>query len=142
MARHLSIALPSFNATAGSFAFFTPAASSISRANRTVSSTTSEGPPPAKTSTDSRTSSALPAVSPSGTSIAVTSARVLTPARVPSETIVRANSSARLGSDIKAPLPVFTSRINALVPSAIFFDMIDDAISGIASTVAVTSRSA
>ena len=53
-----------------------------------------------------------------------------------------ASSLARLGSDMKAPLPVFTSRTRALVPSAIFLLIIDEAISGIASTVAVTSRSA
>ena len=39
---------------------------SISRASARVSSTTSGGPPPASTSTDSATSSALPAVRPSG----------------------------------------------------------------------------
>jgi hypothetical protein len=53
-----------------------------------------------------------------------------------------ASSFAFAGSDINAPAPVFTSRTSALVPSAIFLLMIDDAISGIASTVAVTSRSA
>ena len=52
------------------------------------------------------------------------------------------NSDALAGSDIKAPLPVFTSKTSADVPSAIFLLIIDDAISGIASTVAVTSRSA
>ena len=119
-----------------------PAASIISRAKRIVSSTTSDGPPPARTSTDSRTSKAFPAVSPSGTSIAVTSARIFTPASTPSCTIVRASSLALAGSDIKAPEPVFTSKTNAEVPSAIFLLIIDEAISGIASTVAVTSRRA
>ena len=56
--------------------------------------------------------------------------------------MVRASSAAFFGSDINAPLPVFTSRTSADVPSAIFLLIIDDAISGIASTVAVTSRSA
>ena len=46
------------------------------------------------------------------------------------------------GSLIKAPEPVFTSSTNALVPSAIFLLMIEDAISGIACTVPVTSRKA
>ncbi len=119
-----------------------PAASIISRASKIVSSTTSAGPPPASTSTDSRTSSAFPAVKPSGTSIAVTSARVLTPAAVPSSTMVRASSAAFFGSLINAPLPVLTSRTSAEVPSAIFLLMIDEAINGIASTVAVTSRKA
>ena len=56
--------------------------------------------------------------------------------------MVRASSDAFFGSDINAPLPVFTSNTSADVPSAIFLLMIDDAISGIASTVAVTSRKA
>ena len=43
---------------------------------------------------------------------------------------------------MNAPDPTFTSSTSAPAPSAIFFDMIDDAISGTHSTVAVTSRSA
>ena len=43
---------------------------------------------------------------------------------------------------MKAPEPNFTSSTSAAVPSAIFLLMIDDAISGIASTVPVMSRSA
>ena len=43
---------------------------------------------------------------------------------------------------MNAPAPVLTSSTSALVPSAIFLLIIDDAMSGIASTVAVTSRSA
>ena len=119
-----------------------PASSNISRASKTVSSMTSDGPPPAKTSTDSRTSSAFPAVSPSGTSIAVINARTLTPALFPISTITVASSRAFAGSLMNAPLPVFTSSTKEPVPSAIFLLMIDDAIKGIASTVAVTSRSA
>ncbi len=42
----------------------------------------------------------------------------------------------------KAPEPTLTSRTSAPVPSAIFFDMIDEAIKGIDSTVPVTSLSA
>ena len=72
----------------------------------------------------------------------VSSADVVTPASVPSATIVSASSRARSSSRMNAPEPNFTSSVSALVPSAIFFDMIDDAISGIASTVPVTSRSA
>ena len=83
----------------------TPAAASISRASATVSSTTSAGPPPASTSTDSRTSSALPAVRPSGVDMSVSSATVRTPASVPSSTIVRASSRARSTSFMNAPEP-------------------------------------
>src|SRR5207244_4978923 len=43
---------------------------------------------------------------------------------------------------MKAPLPTFTSSTRASRPSANFFDMIEDEISGIDSTVAVTSRKA
>ena len=43
---------------------------------------------------------------------------------------------------MNAPLPTLTSSTSAAVPSAIFLDMIELAISGIDSTVPVTSRSA
>ena len=43
---------------------------------------------------------------------------------------------------MNAPEPTFTSSTSAEAPSAIFFDMIDEAISGTDSTVPVTSRSA
>ena len=43
---------------------------------------------------------------------------------------------------MNAPVPTFTSSTSDAVPSAIFFDMIDAEISGIDSTVPVTSRSA
>ncbi len=43
---------------------------------------------------------------------------------------------------MKAPLPTLTSSTRPSIPSASFFDMIDEAMSGIDSTVAVTSRSA
>ena len=45
-------------------------------------------------------------------------------------------------SFMNAPVPTLTSSTSAPVPSAIFLLMIEDAISGIASTVPVTSRSA
>ena len=107
-----------------------------------MSSTTSAGPPPASTSTDSRTSFALPIARPSGVFMSVSSAVVATPESVPSATIVRASSRARSTSCMNAPEPNFTSSTSASVPSAIFFDMMLEAISGIASTVPVTSRSA
>ena len=43
---------------------------------------------------------------------------------------------------MNAPLPTLTSSTSAPVPSAIFLDMIELAMSGIDSTVPVTSRSA
>ena len=102
----------------------------------------SAGPPPASTSRLSRTSRALPAVRPSGADMSVSSATVRTPASVPRSTMVRARARASASSFMKAPAPVFTSRVRAAVPSAIFLDMIEEAISGIASTVPVTSRRA
>ena len=72
----------------------------------------------------------------------VSSATVVTPASVPSSTIVRASSRASGTVFMKAPDPTFTSSTSAPVPSAIFLLMIELAISGIASTVPVTSRNA
>ncbi len=56
--------------------------------------------------------------------------------------MVRASVRASSCVFMKAPLPTFTSSTSASMPSASFFDMIDEAISGMQSTVAVTSRSA
>ena len=74
--------------------------------------------------------------------MSVSRATVCTPASVPSATIVSASSRAVARSFMKAPLPTLTSRTSAPVPSAIFLLMIELAISGIASTVPVTSRRA
>ena len=74
--------------------------------------------------------------------MSVSSATVRTPASVPSATMVSASSRARSGVFMNAPEPTFTSSTSEPVPSAIFLLMIDEAISGIASTVPVTSRSA
>ncbi|SHU81464.1 Uncharacterised protein [Mycobacteroides abscessus subsp. abscessus] len=76
--RKQSIAVPSARVWAGSTPSM-PATSSISRASATVSATTSSGPPPARTSSDSATSTALPTARPSGRSMSVSSARVGTP---------------------------------------------------------------
>jgi hypothetical protein len=46
------------------------------------------------------------------------------------------------GSLMKAPLPVFTSSTSPVSPSASFLDMILAEISGMDSTVPVTSRRA
>ena len=43
---------------------------------------------------------------------------------------------------MKAPSPTLTSSTTTVAPAANFFDMIDEAISGTMSMVAVTSRSA
>ena len=67
---------------------------------------------------------------------------VRTPWAAPRPTITSASSRARPTSFMKAPLPTFTSSTRAPVPSAIFLDMIELAISGIDSTVPVMSRRA
>ena len=121
-----------------------PANEIISSASARVTSTRSSRPStrPASTSTDSVTSIALPAARPSTVSIAVISAEVRTPFASPITTIASARRVASSRDRMNAPEPVFTSSTRASVPSAIFFDMIELAISGIDSTVAVTSRNA
>lgn len=74
--------------------------------------------------------------------MSVSSATVRTPLSVPNSTMVEASSRASSIVFMNAPVPTLTSRTSEPVPSAIFFDMIEEAMSGIASTVPVTSRSA
>ena len=119
-----------------------PASRSICLASARTTSARSDGPYPASVATDSSTSIALPTARPSGVSIRVSSAVVRTPDSVPSATMVCASSRASSSRRMKAPLPTLTSSTSAPVPSAIFFDMIELAMSGIDSTVPVTSRSA
>ncbi len=74
--------------------------------------------------------------------MSVSRATVVTPASVPRSTIVRASSVASSRVFMNAPLPTLTSSTSAPVPSAIFLLMIELAMSGMASTVPVTSRRA
>ena len=74
--------------------------------------------------------------------MSVRSATVRVPCAAPSSTIVRASSRASSIVFMNAPEPTLTSSTNAADPSAIFLLMIELAMSGIDSTVAVTSRSA
>ncbi len=74
--------------------------------------------------------------------MSVSTATVCTPAALPNSTIRPASSRAASTSFMNAPLPAFTSSTRDAAPSAIFLLMIELAISGIDSTVAVTSRSA
>jgi hypothetical protein len=93
-------------------------------------------------SIDSATSSACPTARPSGCSIEVWKAVTATPVRAARSHITRASSAPRSGSGRNAPLPYFTSSTSAPIPSASFFDRIDEAISGIDSTSPAASRSA
>ncbi len=62
--------------------------------------------------------------------------------RRPMPTMACASLRASTCFFMNAPVPTFTSSTKASTPSASFFDMIEEAISGTDSTVAVTSRSA
>lgn len=61
---------------------------------------------------------------------------------VPMETISLASSMLWSTVFMKAPVPVVTSSRMASEPEASFLDMMDDAMSGMQLTVAVTSRRA
>ena len=74
--------------------------------------------------------------------MSVSRATVVTPCALPSSTMVRASSRASAADFMNAPEPTLTSSTSAPVPSAIFLLMMELAISGIDSTVPVTSRSA
>src|SRR5688500_14295288 len=95
---------------------------------------------PVRYSTDSSTSSALPALEPSTWSMSVSSATVGRPAPPATSTSARASSSAAARSAMKAPEPNLTSITSASSPAASFLDRIEATIRGIDSTVPVASR--
>ena len=74
--------------------------------------------------------------------MSVIRATVRRPASSPMATIVCASLMESSSVFMKAPLPVLTSSRMQSEPAASFLLMIDEAISGMQSTVAVTSRSA
>ena len=90
----------------------------------------------------SAVSGPFPTARPSGTSICVRSATAGVPSSRAIPTSASASSRARASSFMKAPRPHFTSSTSASAPSASFLERIDAAISGIDSTVPVTSRRA
>ena len=67
---------------------------------------------------------------------------MLRPACLPTLTICRASSKADSSVSMNAPEPVFTSSTMVRAPEASFLAMMLETISGMESTVAVTSRSA
>ena len=119
-----------------------PASTSMLPASCRQTSVRSAGPLPCRTAMLSATSSALPMLWPRGLSISVMSAATLRPCAVPMATIWRASSSAPSRSFMNAPSPIVTSSRIASEPAASFLDMMEDAISGMQPTVAVTSRRA
>ena len=72
----------------------------------------------------------------------VMSASVRTPEASPIATSDSASSRESSSVFMNAPAPVLTSSTSAPMPSAIFLLMIDAQMSGMLSTVPVTSRSA
>ena len=88
------------------------------------------------------TSSELPIASPKGWLMSPTTAATRRPLPRPILTINSARAIASASVFIRAPRPVLTSSTITLAPAAIFLLMIELAISGTESTVAVTSRSA
>ena len=71
--------------------------------------------------------------------MSVISAAMLRPHDLPILTMFSASLRASSGVFMKAPLPTFTSSTMLREPEASFFDMMLEVISGIESTVAVTS---
>ena len=80
--------------------------------------------------------------SPKGCDMSEITAIVWRFASFPMRTIVSANRRALARSFIKVPSPVVTSKTIASAPAAIFLLIMELAINGIESTVAVTSRNA
>ncbi len=72
----------------------------------------------------------------------VISASVRRPDATPMATSDSASLRDSAGLFMNAPAPVFTSSTSPPMPSAIFLLMMDAQMSGMLSTVAVTSRSA
>jgi hypothetical protein len=72
--------------------------------------------------------------------MSVTSAVVRRPAPAATSTMARASSRASRASGRKAPEPTLTSITRLSSPAASFLERIEDARSGIDSTVPVASR--
>ena len=111
-------------------------------ASSTQVSVTSSGAVPLSVSHASCTSSALPMALPRGRPMSVMRATVVRPTSSPSSTMHSASLMASSGVFMKAPLPHFTSSRILSAPAAIFLLMMLEAMSGMESTVAVTSRRA
>ena len=119
-----------------------PANSSIFSPSRRETSSSGPFTRPASTSMASFTSKAFPMCEPSGSSMPVIRAATRRPACRPISTMVRPSSSASGRVRISAPPPTLISSTMPSAPIASFFDITDDAIKGIESTVDVTSRRA
>ena len=94
------------------------------------------------TSIHSSISRALPILVPKGLSILVKIHITVIPNFLPKSIIILDNFLALCKSFTKAPEPTLTSNTSFLAPSAIFLLIIEEAIKGRDSTVAVTSLNA
>ena len=119
-----------------------PARKSIAEASSRHTKVRSSGPLPLRVSTASATSREFPTAYPRGISISVIRAQHRLPALVPMATIFSANRMESSRVFINAPLPVFTSSTIPQLPAAIFLLIMEAAMRGTLSMVAVTSRSA
>ena len=95
-----------------------------------------------KNSMHSRISRAFPMARPSGCSISVINTTILVFIARQTSTMERERLVAAFSVGINAPEPVLTSITRPSIPSASFLLKMLAVISGIDSTVAVTSRSA
>ena len=115
---------------------------SISVASASHTSRSAPSHSPRKTAIASFTSRMLPTALPSGVSMSVMSAAVFLPQALPIFTISAASSLASADVFMNAPLPTLTSRTMFFEPAASFLLMMLAVMSGMLSTVAVTSRRA
>ena len=95
---------------------------------------------PVRKSIASRTSSALPTSWPSTWFMSVSHATVRSPASAATVDQALGERLAASRDPAKAPEPTLTSMTRASSPAASFFERIEAVMSGIESTVAVTSR--
>ena len=116
----------------------TPDIRSILLPNSIINSSRSSGPIPFSVSMASLTSTALPTAYPKGCSMLVITATIRLPAPSPISTMVLASSRESSYRGMNAPVPVFTSRTMPSAPAASFLLIMEEAISGMESTVAVT----
>ena len=114
----------------------------MSPARVVLSSNRSLGPSPLRVWMASMTSRLLPTLWPRGSSMLLITAVMRRPAFWPIPIMISASSTASSFVFIKAPLPYLTSSTMFLHPAASFLLIMEEAMSGLLMTVAVSSRRA
>ena len=117
-----------------------PSTTSSAARVRTTTSSRGSHSVPCRKRTASSTSTALPQVRPSTWFMSVIHAHVFRPELAATSTRAEAMARAKFESVANAPLPTLMSSTMASRPAASFFERIEAQMSGIDSTVAVTSR--